>query len=180
MRPLACNLLMGRSPRRPPPDGRLAMTEKSKRIPFKTAFPGIDIQKSRSIFFIIKSSLINELLLKITHGHYERDYPARHLEQKTVKRVLIFYPGALGDLALSVPVLSALREGYPDVTLHLVGSLPQANLLRLWPPPKRPARHHRKPARLAQGRGPLLVARGPLVAQAQGLWQVRLNPNHQG
>ena len=49
-----------------------------------------------------------------------------------MKRVLIFYPGALGDLALSVPVLSALREAYPDVTLHLVGSLPQANLLRLW------------------------------------------------
>ncbi len=44
--------------------------------------------------------------------------------------ILVFYPGALGDLLLAAPVFAALKNARPNVRRHLIAGLPQAELLK--------------------------------------------------
>ena len=46
-----------------------------------------------------------------------------------MRKILVFYPGALGDLLLAAPVFSALQNASTPAVVHLVGSLPQARIL---------------------------------------------------
>jgi heptosyltransferase-3 len=43
-------------------------------------------------------------------------------------KILVLRGGALGDLILTLPVLSEIRKGYPDSNLELLGIFPQARL----------------------------------------------------